>query len=218
MKSLLKASFAVLLCAASALTASAQSVVVYDNSTGDSGVQYTAASGVTYGNQVVLSGTERTISEFIFQYWGTGLNAGATAEVTFYANNGTTDAAGYNPKPSTVLFDSGTFHISNGTNIVTFSEASLDGGVVVPDTFTWAVTFNYSVGSAGLSVFNGHSVGNTLNGIWYLNNSSGWELRLGDGTGTSFAAQISAVPEPSTFALLGMGAFAFWKFYRRQTR
>jgi hypothetical protein len=220
MKSLLKVSVVTLLCAGSILTAKAQTVV-YDNSTGDTHIQYTAPSGSTYGNQVTLGSTERFVTDFIFQYWGTDLN-GATAQLRFYANNGATDTAGFNPAPSTLLYDSGAFALGNGTGSYSldFDTAALNGGVWVPDTFTWAVTFTTPTGSAGTSVFDGQSVGQTLSAIWYYNTSiSAWELRA-DNTGLStFAAKItaSAVPEPATIALFGLGGIALVAF-RRQVR
>jgi hypothetical protein len=145
------------------------------------------------GNQVILAGSAAfdliTSFSFQFNYSGSLPVASAMADVKFYANNGT-PVNGY-ASPGGVLFNSGPFLIGPYTTGSTANfYGSLDGftgtgsgivgggtGVMVPQDFTWTVTFSglQPGENAGLAIYSPIQVG--ADG---LPNSDGW-VNLGMG-------------------------------------
>lgn len=221
MRTLLKISFAALVCAVSSLSAQAQGVVVYQNYNNYI-APFSGGSGTEYGDQVILSGTERQVTAFSFEYWGQGFaNGAASADIKFYKNDGAlvNGTAG----PGSLIFDSGSFTIdptTGGGKILNFDAAALNGGFVVPDSFTWTVTFNVPTGGdAGLSIYTPPTVGNSYVD-YYVNNGGTWQLRSGlNGQAVDFGASLTAspvVPEPATIALLGLGGVAALMLRRRK--
>lgn len=101
-----------------------------------------------YGDELALAGIARYVTEFKFSYFGNFTNTvGRSYHVRFYANDGTDAFPGPATalRPNTVLWDSGAQALVNGISRVTLGVPS----VVVPDSFTWSVTFNGVDGSAG---------------------------------------------------------------------
>ena len=154
------------------------------------------------GNEVVLAGTSFTdlITNFQFQFDFTGSgnpSGNEKADLRFYANNGPL-VDGY-PSPGTVLYDSGTFSIGGFTSgtVAIFNQTALNGGVVVPQDFTWTVTFSGLSGSenAGLALYSPETIGSSYSDAWVRTNSGSWALQV---------AVISA--PPLDFAALASGA------------
>ncbi len=184
--------------------------IVYNNSTNyvmrfDPGL-------AEVGDEIILDGTARTVTTFVFEYWGVNLS-GATAQLRFYANDGTNAPAGLDIfVPETLLFESDPFAISDTTGAtLVFDETELGGGVVVPDSFTWSVQFfgtDDGVGeSAGVNIYSPPTVGGNYLEYWDNAGSFDWQYRTitVDGTNVpaSFGALVEAVPEPSA-CLLGL--------------
>ena len=102
---------------------------------------------------------------------------------------------------------------------MTFNQAALDGGFAGKESMIWTVTFKYGAGNAAYLIA-GTPVptigGRQLDYVTY----DGTALHVYDAGNTgyqgSFAASISAVPEPSTFALLGLGSLASMALIRRR--
>ncbi len=225
MSTLLKTSFAVLLCATVAISAKGQGVtdnIVYKSEIYYSQGSYAVlpiATGVETGNQVNLDGTARFVTGFSFNYSATDLSIGATADVKFYDATGVT---GTTSDALTLLYDTKTFLIGNSTaKELTFNQTDLLGGFAGKESMIWTVTFNYTSGNAYLIA--GTPVP-TIGGRQsdYVTYDSTTFLHVYD-TGTtgngyqgSFAATITAVPEPSTFALLGLGSLASMALIRRR--
>jgi len=198
-------------------------------------------TGREYGDELNLAGTERTVTDFRFAYFG---NFGATANVSynirFYANDGSDAVAGSATalRPGTQLWDSGAQSIQNGVNIVDLAIP----GVVVPDRFTWSVTFNGLDGNVGrqaaLMRANPGVIGAPLPGgnglpdligsyedFWLKStpgDSESWGL-FNFGFGPSdpkgnFYARVVATPEPGTWALAFTGTGLIVLARRRSTR
>jgi hypothetical protein len=183
----------------------ANAAVVYENSTSNHGRLNTGALEI--GDQIILGGTDRNLTQFRFQFYTSAALGGATeqARVRFY-NNPTESSA-----PTTVLFDSGWFDVgapqSSGATF-TFNDfvtgATVPLTTAVPNMFTWSVQFQgIDAGEeAGLSIFGPPTVGNAYPDYWE-NNGGTWTLKTLSGipTGVDFGAQFTAVPEPSTVTL-----------------
>jgi hypothetical protein len=91
---------------------------------------------------------------------------------------------------------------------------------VVDDHFTWTVTFSGIDGAeeAGLQIYDPPTIGSSFKDFWQRTGGD-WSLFLidnGDVPG-NFSARITAVPEPTTLALIvaGLGALGFRAFKRR---
>ena len=73
--------------------AQAASVDIYKNSTTDLNTRFNPGT-LEVGNQVVLAGTNRFLTTFSFEWWGTNTASASTfagniqADVRFYLNNG----------------------------------------------------------------------------------------------------------------------------------
>ncbi len=170
--------------------------VVYDNSSSYLG-NFSDLGNGTIGDQVTLGGSSRVITEFKFEYYlSFAISGNEKGALKFYANDGA------NGLPSSLLYDSGAFGLSSGFHTVTAENLS----TTVGNSFTWAVSFSGLEGSekAGLLFYDAPSVGSSFDDFW-ANTSGSWQLMNTAGLKDNFAAQITAVPEPTTFALLGTG-------------
>jgi hypothetical protein len=180
------------------------SAVVYDNSTPNlTGYHPTT---LEVGDQITLSGTERTLSVFSFEYFFSGTTVSTQNwTLRLYANNGITNS------PGTVLFTGTPQQVSLGTN--GYSRYDVDFGtatnlITLPDTFTWTVQFsNLAAGqNAGLLVYGPPSIGTSFNDFWQNDGSGNWSLNVINGAPRSdFIATVTAVPEPGVLALGGLG-------------
>jgi len=198
-------------------TAKSQGNLVYANSTTFQGANFYYGNG-SAGNEVMLAGTgpSSLITSFTLQFALVGNGAAnpsgnEAVALRFYQNDGSL-VSGI-PSPNTALYDSG-FVTLNQVGLQTFTLGStltydssmLGGGVVVPNDFTWAVTFaNISPDElAGLALFSPATVGNNFGDAW-VNTGSGWQLQSA-GSGNppmEFGVQISgnSVPEPGSLCL-----------------
>lgn len=176
-----------------------QAEFIYDNSdTGGTNVYY---SVVEYGDEIILGGTSRVVSQFLFEYYGDFIPAGdETARIRLYKNDGPKTAAG-DFTPGTVLFDSGDFSISPGYQTKTFSGLN----VSVPSDMTWTVQFAGMSGAsgdrAGLVFRDKPSVGSSYDDFWLRQNSS-WQLfSWGGSPVANFAARIVSGSDPTTLSI-----------------
>ena len=170
--------------------------IVFDN-TSNIGISGAIYSALPMGNQILLSGTNRIISEIDLGVTRQGYPGTADFQLWFYANDGSTG------KPGTMLWNSGltdNLPLTGNPQVVAFPVPQ----IVVPDTFTWELQISDSKGATQAAVgqlgANSPTVGSFVN-AWFGNPGS-W-------TNDHFqrAARVVAVPEPSTFVLFGMSAF-----------
>lgn len=166
---------------------------------------YNSTTGTEYGNQVSFPANPSgawTISALTVPYYANyGLTGGLTLKI--YSNDGAGGA------PGTQLWSSGPLDVLNGGGSVTVPfPYSSDNQI--PNTLTYTVSFagsGVSDNKAGLYLPGSNPAVGTSQGIW--SGSSGfWEKRaLDGGVVPVFQATITAVPEPSTWALAGLGLF-----------
>ena len=184
------------------VSASAQPAVVYDNTAAYSGFKSNAGNK-EIGDEITLSDALLNIvTKFQFEYHFNGADATASGVLRFYAKDGGVG----NVQPGTVLFESASFDLLNG-----FKQGSANvPSVTVPGTFIWTVEFSGLDGadSAGLLYYGNPSVGSSLNDHWERD-LAGFQTYADDPDilSDNFAARVTAVPEPGTWALLlgGLG-------------
>lgn len=164
---------------------------------GEIGNEVTVASG----NQYVTSlGIEIYSQGGIFP---AGTPGYADFRAQLYANDGTSGQPGSLLWQSTVQ----TINYPGGLSLLTFNVPD----VFVPDTFTWTLQYsNTSATPPGVPTAAAPTVGVSDSG-WFRAPSSAWTQ-----LSYTYMAQIQAVPEPGTGALMSVAALIFW-FWRKKT-
>ena len=167
-------------------------------------------SAAEYGDEVVLAGWFRILTGFSFEYAANyELPAGLTFRI--YSQNG--PVIGGASSPGTRLFET-KIDVVNGGRVVNIGFVP-DRSEIVPDRLTYTVEFAGVTGgnSAGLLAPGGTPViGSSANDFWEKTGpgANDWAVRVftpGSGTpSANFIATITAVPEPSTVALMVAGA------------
>jgi len=189
--------------------------VIYDNSIND--LLYRFNPGLwEVGDEIILGGGARTITNFTFEYWGENtarpeFSGYVQARVRFYENDGVPSSSGY-PAPGTVLFDSDWFSVGPTPRATLVFDDFVTGTLVpltnsVPDSFTWTVQFT-GLGPddlAGVDIYSPPTVGNSYPDYWQFAPGSGW-LLLTNAVPMDFAARFEAVPEPSIQVMVVLGA------------
>ena len=183
--------------------------IVYDNSTSDLNRSYFAGNGVEFGDEIFLQGADRTITEFRFEtYLSSGPSGNEIGQLFLRLNDGPSEGGSGRNTPGTVFYQSPTFKLGTLRQTVIVSGLS----VTVPgnaDHFTWSVVINgIDTGEqTGLLLYDNPTIGSSYADFW-KNDGGQWNTFLVDGGATqaNFAAQIRAVPEPSTLAMGVAGA------------
>ena len=224
MSTLLRTSFAVLLCATAAISAKAQGVVYQSDIyySQDNPPQYfkmLVNSGAQTGDMVNLEGTDRFMTGFGCGYLASGINSGATAQVSFYDAGTSTETSIGTPQ---LLFKTTlSIPVNNSTVglMLPCDQSYLNGGLIIPDKLIWTVTFNFSSGTVSLLAGNPMPSRGGSYADYVTYNNGTWSL-LGNvdapGGYVNFVSTITAVPEPSTFALLCFGGLASMVLIRRR--
>jgi len=200
MKTLTRLQGALLLFLAAGVCQQSRADLVYDNSSTDLAVRFNPGTNEV-GDEIVLTTTNssRYVTNFIFEYYGTGFSGNEQARLRFYRNDGTNSPSGP-PVPNTVIYDSGFFPIGptpRATLIFTRENSQLN--VFVPDSFTWSVQFagidpEESVGM-GVDLYSPPTVGSSYDDYWDCD-ASGWHLRNHPVYPMNFAARVQASPLP----------------------
>jgi hypothetical protein len=193
---------------------SANASLVFDNSTTDLFRRFNPGS-VEVGDEIVLAGSDRLVTNFVFQYYGENFTGDELARVRFYINDGAPSSGA--ARPSTVLYDSGPFSVTaTPRNTLVFDLATLAAGnpwnpgqgILVPDAFTWTVQFynpDNNLGyQAGVDMYDPPTVGYDYNSYWDNDPLSGWLLKTNASYNMNFGARVEAVPEPNA-VVLGLG-------------
>ncbi len=188
--------------------------VIYDNSVTPLNSYF--ASQVEFGDQISPQGGGWIADTFTFEYFANGLGGGETAKLRFYANDGAlANAAPGSSRPSTLLYESGTFSLVNGNIPVTVTDL-VGLGIALPASFTWTISPSGVSGAEvfGLKLYDAPAIGQSLNDFWQFVGGE-WTLQQIPGTVANFGAQLIAVPEPGTMTLLALGGVAL--FLRRRS-
>ena len=210
------------------LAGSLQAAVIYANSTNDLVTRFNPGT-TEVGDQIMLAGTERMLTSFSFEFWGTNTAnptsfAGTIqARVRFYENNG--DPFNGYLAPGTNFFDSGWFSVLSPTERSTFiftagSDFPSWGLFIPADEMTWSVEFSGMGGtdSVGVDLYSPPTVGQNYDDYWSYSGSS-WTLQTNSVATMSFGAYMEAVvPEPSTVTLSIMGGLGMLLLTRRLRR
>jgi hypothetical protein len=184
--------------------------IVYDNSTTDLNRSYFPGNGIEFGDEVFLSGNDRTITDFRFEtFLSSNASGGESAVLTLRLNDGPLLSAGRNA-PGAAIYTSDPVSLQTGRGTILAQGLS----IAIPanvDHFTWSVKLTgVDAGEqAGLMLYNPPTVGSSFDDFWQ-NDGVSWNTFLIDGGGTpaNFAARITAVPEPSTLAFGAIGSVA----------
>lgn len=210
--------FALALLAALSLGTNARATTIYDNSVNDLLTRFNPGL-LEVGDQIVLAGTERFLTNFSFEYYATNTanpsalaGANVEARVRFYLNDGVL-FNGY-ATPGTMFYDSGLFSVGLPTDRSTFVfTAGSDfafGGLYIPaNEITWSVQFSGLGGTdeVGVDIYSPPVVGANYPDYW--ENNAGWSLKTNT-VPMNFAAQFQAtVPEPSALTLLAVAGLGF---------
>ena len=202
-----------------------QQTIVYDNSTTDLNQTYFGGDGVEFGDQVTLGGADRIITDFKFEYFlGSNVNGNENLQLAVYANDGpsiTVATPGGGTRivetPKTLLYTSPVLAMQSGFNTAEATGFSFNA----PDTLTWTVTMTgIDQGeTAGLILRDPPTTGTSFADFWQNNNGT-WNTYLLDNgnTAVNFAARISAVPEPTSFACILLAGLSWLGYtgYRRR--
>jgi hypothetical protein len=186
-----------------ALGLSVSAATVYQHS-GSGNFSYT---GGQYGDEVVLAGTDRVLTGFSFEYSANFERAGGLTFSIYNQNGPLID--GY-ASPGTLLYST-TLDVLIGGRVVNLG-FGYDPANLIPDHFTYTVDFGkLAVGElAGLIVPGGSpAIGLSGNDFWEKigPGANDWALKnFGAGQVANFTATVTAVPEPTTVAMMVGGA------------
>ncbi len=207
---------------------SSSGATIYDNTSNDLLTRFSAGTREV-GDEIILGGTERYLTNFTFEFYGTNTASPSSfagsveARVRFYRNDGG-PFNGY-ATPGSSFYDSGWFSVPSPTERSTFIfSAGSDfpvGGLFIPDSdITWSVQFQGMglTDEVGVDIYSPVTVGANYPDYW-SNDGSGWML-LTNSVPMDFAARMEAtVPEPSSAALAvfgGLGALLIRHLLRRK--
>ena len=214
------------LCASLALCAPA--ATIYDNSANDLLTRFSFGTREV-GDEIVLAGSERYLTNFSFEFYGTNtanplaFSGSIQARVRFYLNDGPL-FNGYST-PGTKFYDSDWFGVASPTPRNTFIfTAGSDfpiGGLFLPASdLTWSIQFQGMgvTDDVGVDIYSPPVVGANFPDYWDFDGSN-WKL-MTNSVPMNFASLMEAtnVPEPSStaFCLLGgMGLLAYTGLRRK---
>lgn len=183
---------------------------IFDNSAHDLSTRFNPGT-YEVGDQLVLAGNARYLTNFSFEYWGTNTAAAGNplfsglvqARVRFYRNDGPA-FNGY-ASPGTCFWTSPWFAIFPTTRNVLVFNAGLDfpsSGIYLPSSeMTWTVQFQgmSATDIAGIDFYSPAVTGADYPDYWQRGAGGGsWSL-MTNSVPTDFAATMQAtlVPEPA---------------------
>jgi hypothetical protein len=200
--------------------------IAYDNTSGYQGT-VTSRPNIEVGDEINLIGGPATMTRFQFEYNATGMIGGEFGVVRIYDMRESSIPRDYPFLPGNLLFESQPFTLLDG-----FHQGSIDNlSLAVPDRIVWSVEFSgiTAPGSnAGLLFYHGVEVSGAPGGSF----DDHWEFIASVGNPTphwvlvdndlplidNFGARVTAIPEPSSFALMIIGGVFMARSARRYSR
>jgi hypothetical protein len=201
-------------------------ITIYDNSKNDLTNRFEPLA-LEVGDEIVLDGTARYLTNFSFEFWGTNtanafaFTGNVEGRVRFYLNDGPV-YHGYRT-PGTVFFDSDWFPISQTTERSLFVfRAGVDfppAGLVVPvspnTNMTWSVQFQgmAATHSVGVDLYSPPVIGDYFSDYWERTSGGAWLLKTNSAVPSmDFAARMEATfPPPSLNITMAAGKpVLFW--------
>jgi hypothetical protein len=183
--------------------------VIFDNSQHDSNIRFNPGF-VEVGDEILLAGNARYLTNFTFEYWGTNCAAAGNPlfggnvqfRIRFYQNDGPM-FNGY-PSPGTAFWDTGWINMPPPTprQSLVFTPG-LDfppSGLYLPSSgMTWSVQFRGMslTDTVGVDFYWPQVTGGEFPDYW--ENNGGWTLRTNSAGPADFAARMEAtlVPAPA---------------------
>jgi hypothetical protein len=212
---------AVAFAALASLSAKAQGIIAYDNTTGYQNT-VTSRGNTEIGDEINLTTGATTLTDFQFEYNYSGPvsgNPAGSGVLRIYDKSGNGGLT-----PGNLLFQSDPFTLNAGFNQGAVHNLS----VTVPGTIIWTVQFSGILGTgdnAGLLFYNGVGVGGgpgeSFDDHWEFTGEVGnptphWVLTDNTGVIDNFGGRATAVPEPATVGLLLGGAAILGMAARRR--
>jgi hypothetical protein len=181
---------------------------IFDNSVHDLVTRFNPGTNEV-GDEILLAGTERYLTNFSFEFWGTN-STGSTlfagdveACVRFYQNNGPL-FNGY-PTPGTNFYDSGWFPIEatprSTENFFLGSDFAWSGLFLpVTSNMTWSVQFRGmgATDTVGVDIYSPPVTGQDYPDYWQNTNGNWVLLTNNAGVHIDFAAKMEASALPTT--------------------
>lgn len=213
---------------ASLLSGSSSAAIIYDNSE-ILLFDRTDQGSVEHGDVINFAGTDRILTTIEFEYFVTpGGSGNEMAQLFLYALDGPIAAQGTS-LPGSLLYSSVPFSLTGGTAAGYGTAEIRDLAVVIPDSVAWTVSFTGLEGAeaAGLLFYSSgqEQVGSnpmfldpdlgSQQHYTIRRDGATWELLNHDGVTDNLGARFTAVPEPTTWALM-LGGLATIGLLRRR--
>jgi hypothetical protein len=208
---------------------SSAQTVIYENAGAFTGQRTTAVNEIPMGDIITFAAGDRAVTTVSFEYFlSPGGSGNETAVFQLWVLEGSTVNGQQLPgnDVNSLFYTSEVFSIASGTTPEGYGTANIDlGGLSVRDSMAFTVTFRGLEGNetAGLLFHNDLTPIGTNPTIFdsgtgqqehfsIRRSGSGglgtWEVLNHDGVVDNFGLQITAVPEPSTSAVLAVGLCA----------
>ena len=188
--------------------------IIYDNTVNSTGfyIRFPGNGFVEGGDEVTLDGTVRTVTQFATQIYTT---TEGTADITlrFYDGGG----PGLDTPPAILLGAPITLTgvtLPNEITLVTFPVPDY----VVPDNLIWTLAFSNLTGGAdpGPLINDPPIIGSSDDYIWVDQGGGFFSGSFGGSPVANLSAQITVVPEASTYILFGLGALGLMVWRKRK--